>query len=262
MRILVSVENDDQLDNLKNKVCALVSSLKSKEVFIDILHVHEEVNFRHKGGKDEVVDEILQNEYKSKLNLVAKCEDLIESYLRDKLQLNTLVNSYVLKGDYQERLKDHIIFQRYDLLVLNPSKKSNYEVILQGRNTHWIIDNLEIPVLILPSYLDYQFIGSSDLTCFVDSNDSYQSVRNSQVISLFKPEIIQYIFFGEKSFSEDVTCIHSSDPLASISEYTTDDEHLNIYTLHHKNKGDFLNYIDRSFTKHIIKSLANPLLIF
>jgi len=262
MRILVSVENDDKLENLKNKVCALVSSLNSEEVYIDILHVHEEASFRHKGGKDEVVDEILQDEFKSKLKLVAKCEDSIESFLRDKLQLTTLVNSYVLKGEYRKRLHDHIIFQRYDLLILNPSKKSTYEVILQGRNTHWIIDNLEIPVLILPSYLDYQFNGSSDLTCFVDNKHSFNSVKNSQVISLFKPEIIQYIFFGKKSFHDEVKCIHSSDPLASIADYTKNEEHLNIYTLHHKNKGDFLNYIDRSFTKHIIKSLANPLLIF
>lgn len=258
----MSVENDDQLENLRNKVCALVSSLKGQEVYIDILHVHEEASFRHKAGNEEVVDEIMENEFKNKLNLVAKCEDSIESFLRDKLNLNTLVNSYVLKGDYKQRLKDHIIFQRYDLLILNPSKKSTYEVILKGRNTHWIIDNLEIPVLILPSYLEYNYNGSSDLTCFVDSNDSFNSVKNSQVIGLFKPEIIQYIFFGEKSFHDDVKCIHSSDPLSSIANYTTDDEHLNIYTLHHKNKGDFLNYIDRSFTKHIIKSLANPLLIF
>lgn len=264
MKILVSVENDQNLLALKNKLCAIISSLNDDEIYIDILHVHPVPQYsRTENAEDkEVVDRIYKDEFSAKLRMISQCENAIEDFIQKKLNLNALVNSHVLKGDYKEKIKDHIIFQRYDLLILNPSKKSDYEIILKGRNTHWIIDNLEIPVLVLPSYIEYAYRGASDITCFVDSLESFKSIQNADVLKLFKPEVVKYLHFGKEQFHEDVSIIHSSNPLKSIVEFTTDDNQLNIYSLHHKNKGDFLNLLNKSFTKHIIKSLANPLLIF
>jgi len=262
MKVLISVENDQNLDALKNKICALISSLNQDELYIDIFHEHPEPEIRRVGDDMELVDRIFKDEVDAKIRMISKCENEIESFIQDKLNINTLVNSFVLKGDYKEKLKDHIIFQKYDLLVLNPNKKSDYKVILNGRNTHWVIDNLEIPVLILPSYNEYEFNGQSDVTCFVDSLESFNSIQKSNVLNMFKKDIVSYLHFGKNSFHDSVKVIHSSNPLEAMAEYTTDDEQLNIYTLHHKNKGDFLNLLDKSFTKKIIKSLANPLLIF
>ncbi len=262
MKILVSVENDINLEALKNKLCAVISSFDQSELYIDVFHVHSPPDIQRVGKDKELVDEINKNEFSTKLRMISKCENELEAFIQEKLGIDALVNSFVLKGDYKEKLKEHIIFQRYDLLVLNPTKKKDYDVILKGRNTHWVIDNLEIPVLILPSYIDYSFNGSSDVTCFVDSLESFNSINQANVLNMFKSEIVDYIHFGKDSFHEKVRIINSSNPLQSISEYTKDDEHLNIYTLHHKRQGDFLNLLDKSFTKHILKSLGNPLLIF
>jgi len=263
MRILISVENDQNLVALKNKICALISSLNDSEIYIDIFHVHPEPKYQRVGDKNrDVVDQIYKEAFSAKLKMISHCENEIERFVQDKLELHALVNSFVLKGDFKKKLKDHIIFQRYDLLIVNPSKKKDYDVILKGRNTHWVIDNLEIPVLILPSYLAYDYTGPSDVTCFVDSLDSFNSIKQANVLTLFKPEIVNYIHFGREEIHEDVTLIHSANPLKSIREFTQDSQHLNIYTLHHKTHGDFLNLLEKSFTKHVIKSLANPLLIF
>lgn len=262
MRILVSLENDQNLDILTVKLCRFLSILEDEEIFVDILHVHKPVKINRPEDDNETIKQIIADEYKMKLKLISNCENSIENYLSDNLNKQALVNSYLLEGDYQETLKKHIIFHTYHLLILNPSKKKEIELILRGRNTHWIIDNLEIPVLVLPSYLRIDHENEFEVTCFVDTLETYMNLRKADVFAKIKQGNIKYVHLGEKSFHEEVEAVFSRNPLKTIQELTGNSHANHIFVLAHKNKGNFLRFLDKSFTKHVTGSLENPLLVF
>lgn len=262
MRILVSLENGENLDILTVKLCRFLSIIEDDEIFVDVLHVHNPVKINRPEDNTDTVKQIIADEYKMKMKLISNCESAIENFLMDNLDKKALVNSYLLEGDYQETLKKHIIFHTYHLLILNPSKKKDLELILKGRNTHWIIDNLEIPVLVLPSYLRIDHENEFEVTCFVDQLETYMNLERADLFSKIKKENIKYVYFGENSFHENVEAVFSRNPLKTIKELTGSSHANHIFVLAHKNKGNFLRFLDKSFTKHVTSSLENPLLVF
>ncbi len=262
MRILVSLENDQNLDILTVKLCRFLSIIEDDEIFVDILHVHKPVKINRPEDDNPTIKQIIADEYKMKLKLISNCENAIENYLSDNLNKKALVNSYLLEGEYQETLKKHIIFHTYHLLILNPSKKKDLELVLKGRNTHWIVDNLEIPVLVLPSYLRIDHENEFEVTCFVDKLETYNSLHKADLFSKIKNSNIKYVHFGETSFHENVEAVFSRNPLKTIQELTRNCHANHIFVLAHQNKGNFLNFLDKSFTKHVTSQLENPLLVF
>jgi len=262
MRILLSLESEEKLSNLKANLCALLKMFNDSEMLIDIFHVHHEPEIKRAKGHEAVVDEIFKREQKAKMNLIAQCENEIEQHLNEHLDLGVLVNSHIITGDFRDKIKEHIKFHSYDLLVLNPTKKTNFELILKGRHTHWIIDNLEIPVLILPAYVSFECASDTGVVSFVESVGSYNKLNNSELFKLFRKESIKYIHFGRESIHDDVELINCSSPVDSIGAYLSDTNNSNLYVLQHFNQGDYLNFIDKSFTKAVIKHMENPLLVF
>lgn len=262
MRILLSLENGKDFEHLTECLYNVLKVFDSDEVFIDMFHVHPMRGIAKVTEIKEIVEEIHADEFKHKVETIAKMENQLEKHLAEKLNKAVLVNSLVVKGDYQTKLHDRIIFQRYDLLVLNPPKKNNFDLILHGSNTHWVIDSLEVPILILPKDLKFEATPESMCICFVDNVNSFNSIKRSQAINFINPDKLSYKFFGKETISEEVETIFCSDPLKAISEFTSNRDHHNICIMHHRNKGDFLNFLDKSFTKHLIKSLENPLIIF
>lgn len=262
MRILLSLINGKDFDHLTHCLTNVLKVIHSKEVFIEIFHVHplrKEARIRK---IKELVEEIHADEYNNKVRAIATLENRLEKHLAEALDVPVLVNSVVLKGDYHQQLHDHIIFQKYDLLVLNPLRKSGFNRILSGSDTYWIIDTLEVPVMILPKKLEFEANEDSRCICFVDNPGSYRNIKESNTLNFIDKKRVAFKFFGKESFSEDVEVIFSSDPLGSISEMTGNRDNHHIYILHHRNHGDFLNFLDKSFTKQIIRTLENPLIIF
>jgi len=261
MRILLSIENEEKLDNLKSNLCGLLKMIDDKEVLIDVFHVHDEPEIKRAKGHEELVGDILKREHKAKLRMIAHCENEIEAHLNEHLDIGVLVNSHMITGDFRDKLKEHIKFHKYDLLILNPSKKTNFELIMKGRHTHWIIDNLEIPILILPVNLTFDCNDQSHVTSFVESVSSFEKLNNSELFQLFKKDTIEYIHFGRESIHDDVNLVNCSDPIKSIDSYLSAHSN-NLYVIQHFNKGDYLNFLDKSFTKAVIKNMVNPLLVF
>ena len=262
MRILISLENEENVDKLCKKLCNFLSAIKDEEIFVDIFHVREPLGTRGPSHARETFSEIEENEKKSKVRMIATLENTIESYLQDKLNKSALVNSHLLEGDYRKRLEQHISFQRYNLLIINPNRKSNLELILNGRNTHWIIDNLEIPVLVLPSYIEVEENKTFDIICFVDSEKSFNNFDRAGIFDRFEKSHVRYVHFGRDKIDEEVECIYSSDAGDSIKKLSKECGSNTVFVLHHKNKGDYLNFLNKSFTKTVLKSLENPLLIY
>jgi len=153
MRILVSIESKDCLKPLQANLAAFISTLDDDEINIDILHVYNPVKVTEKLDLKDKLEQISKDERKSKVRFISECENSLESFLQNQLGKTSLVNSFLLEGDYREKIKQHIIFHSYSLLVLVPREKLNFNEILAGRNTHWVIDNLEVPVLLLPTQL-------------------------------------------------------------------------------------------------------------
>ena len=262
MRILLSLESDDKLSGLKSNLCSLLKMFDDSELLIDIFHVHNEPDIKRKKGHEEMVEDILKREQKAKMKLIAHCENEIEEHLDKHLDVGVLVNSHIIVGDYRDKIKEHIKFHKYDMLVLNPTKKSNFESILKGRHTHWIIDNLEIPVLIMPATMSFTCKEDSHVVSFVESVSSYDKLNNSELFKLFKKGKVDYIHFGRESIHDEVKLINCSEPIKSIGEFLADESSNNLYVLQHFNRGDYLNFIDKSFTKAVLKHMVNPLLVF
>ncbi len=262
MRILVSLENAQHLELLCSKLRSFFSIVGDEDLFVDILHVYEPPKVAKPFNTQDMIEQIRKDEQKNKLRMIANLENTIENFLLDKLDKKSLVNSHLLEGDYKTQLEKHIIFHRYDLLILNPDRRRDFDTILKGRNTHWIIDNLEIPVLVMPTYLTLTEGATYDITCFVDTLLTYKNLSEADIFTHIENDKIRYIHFGKDKVHENVETVFSSNTQGSISSYTSDEEHNHIFVLHHKNKGDFLNFLDKSFTKKVISSLENPLLIF
>jgi len=262
MRILVSLESDENLDKLNFKLGRFLSIIEDPEIFIDLLHVYKPPEGHKSEQNEAVIEEIKNNEHKMKLKMIAKCENGLETYLQDNLNKRSLVNSYVLEGNYKERLIKHIVFHRYDLMFLNPGKKREFNLILRGRITHWVIDNLEIPVIIMPNYLEPDESSPYCITCFVDELASYNNIQRSDLFNKFKRSNIKFVHFGRHGFHDDVEVVNSVNPLESITGFTKCCNRNDVFVLNHKNKGNFLNFLDKSFSKNVIQSLQNPLLIF
>ncbi len=262
MRILISLENEENVDKLCKKLCNFLSAIEDSEIFVDIFHVRKPIDSKGPSHARDTFREIEENERKSKVRMIATLENTVEEYLQNKLQKSALVNSHLLEGDYKKKLEQHISFQRYDLLIINPCKKTNMELIMNGRNTHWIIDNLEIPVLVLPSYIDVEDDKIFDLICFIDTLSSYNNFDRAGIFDRFDKTHVRYIHFGKDQIHDNVECIYSSNANESFKQLAKDCGSNTVFVLHHKNKGDYLNFLNKSFTKSIIKSLENPLLIY
>ena len=262
MRILVSIENEKGLDKLCASLAGVLSMLEDDELYVDILHVYEPVEGKMTHDMVDKIEEIKKDEKKAKIRFLSTCENNLEKYLQDNLDKTALVNSFLLEGDYKKTIEKHIIFQTYSLLVLIPREKVNFNEILTGRNTHWVIDNLEVPVLLLPRKLERDPDHVYHMTCFVDIEKTYRNVKRSEFISKIKPDRIEYVHFGRHEVDEGVKVINSSNVTESLQEHTANTDANNIYVLVHKNKGDFLNFLNKSFTKSVISTLHNPLLIF
>jgi len=262
MRILVSLENEQNLELLASKLCSFLSIIDGDDLFVDILHVYEPAEGHASDDVAETIKDIIQQEHKMKIKLISECENTIEKFIQDKLDKSSLVNSYLLKGNYKKKLEKHIKFQQYDLLILNPGKKKDFDLILKGRNTHWIIDNLEVPVLVLPSYLGNEDGCEWEITCFVDDISTFNNISRAALISKIKDENIKYVHFGKEEIHEKVEIIFSSNILDSISSHTKLCNANKVFVLNHKNKGKFLSFLDKGFTKTVVNSLENPLLIF
>jgi len=262
MKVLLCLDKFSSNSNLGPNLLEVIKCFQLDEIFIDIFHIHP----LRKSAKNEenkaVVEEIHKDEFNAKVRTVAAFENELEKHLSDNAGCAVLVNSIVAKGDFRKTIEDHIIFNRYDLMVLNPPKKSTFSLVLKGSNTNWIMDTLEIPVMILPEELDFVSKEESKCICFVDNAGSYENIAKTNIVDKISDSAMKYIFFGRDNICENVETITSSNPLQSISEYTSTSDHNNICILHHKNKGDFLNLLDKSFTKELLKSLENPLIIF
>jgi len=262
MRILVSLENEQNLDKLIIKLCNFLSIIEDDKVFVDILHVFKDAKGHIPNNLDSKIDEINLDTFNMKVKLISDCENQIEHFLQNKLKKKALVNSHLLKGNYKERLEKHIKFHNYDLLILNPGKKRDFDLILKGRNTHWIIDNLEVPVLVLPHYLKSQEDCPYEITCFVDDAKSFRNISNAQLIKKIKNQNVRFMHFGKHKISDEVEIVFSSNILKSLSNHTTSCDNNHVFVVNHKNKGKFLKFLDKGFTKNLINSLENPLLIF
>lgn len=262
MRILVSLENAENLDRLSLKLCNFLSIIEDEEINVDILHVFKEATGRVSEKNSSTLDQIKKDDFNNKVKLISKCENKIEAFLQDNLHKRSLVNSHLLEGDFKERIEKHIKFYNYDLLILNPGKKKDFDLIMKGRNTHWIIDNLEIPVLILPNYLDCEEGCKYDITCFIDNIDTYHSVSQSLLLQKISPDCLHSVHFGKEKIAENVEVVFSSNVLQSLSDMTTSSDTNKVFVLNHKNKGKFMSFIDKGFSKSLISSLNNPLLIF
>lgn len=262
MRILVSIENEKNLEALCPNLCGIIAMLDDEEIYIDILHVYQPVQTTKAAGMEDTLAEIKKNEHKLKVKFIASCENKIEEFLQEKLDKTALVNSYLLEGEYKQRIHKHIIFHTYNLLVLMPREKVDFNAILQGRNTHWAIDNLEVPVLLLPNEVRLPEAGQFEMTCFIDDKRTYQSLIASEFVSKVKKQNIEFLHFGRHEICEGVKLVHSSDITSSLQDHTACSDSKNIFVLVHKNKGDFLNFLNKSFTKSVIKSMENPLLIY
>ena len=79
---------------------------------------------------------------------------------------------------------------------------------------------------------------------------------------MIKKESVRYVHFGKKQINEEVETIFSSDVLGSIAEHTTSSDVNSVFVLNHKNKGRFMKFLDKGFTKNLINTLENPLLIY
>lgn len=262
MRILVSLENAENLDRLSLKLCNFLSIIDDEEINVDILHVFKEAEGHVPDNVSDTLSQIKKDAFNNKVKLISKCENKIEAFLQDNLHKRSLVNSHLLEGNFKERIEKHIKFYNYDLLILNPGKKKDFDLIMKGRNTHWIIDNLEIPVLVLPNYLDCEEDCVYDITCFIDNIDTYKQVSNSLLLQKIKKDSVNYVHFGKEKIAENVNVVFSSNVLASLSEHTTSSDSNKVFVLNHKNKGKFMKFLDKGFTKSLINSLNNPLLIF
>ncbi len=262
MRILVSLENNDHLDRLAYKLCSFLSIIKDPEIFIDILHVYQPPKEARVDDIKDIISEIKANEKKMRIKMISECENKLEKFIQDHLDKTCLVNSYLLEGDYQDRLEKHLVFHSYNLLILNPGKKNEFLQILKGRNTHWAIDNLEVPVLIMPNYLEVDKKHDWEITCFIDELKTFQNIERSDLFNKFSQEKIKFLHFGKHKIHDSVEIVHSAKPLESITQHTSCVHSNNVFVLNHKNRGNYLNFLDKSFTKNVILSLHNPLLIF
>jgi len=262
MRILVSIENKECLESLRANLCAFLTTIDDTEINIDIIHVYQPVKVNAALNLEDTLEQIKSDEHKTKVKFIAECENKIETYIHDDLNKAALVNSYLLEGEYKEQIKKHIIFHSYSLLVLVPRQKLNFNEILKGRHTHWVIDNLEVPILLLPSNIALPSNENLQLTCFVDEKQSYDNLMYSELVQKVKANNIQFLHFGRVDLCPEVKTIPSDNIKASLKAFTESKESSGIYVLIHKTKGDFLNFINKSFTKTLIGSLENPLLIF
>jgi len=82
------------------------------------------------------------------------------------------------------------------------------------------------------------------------------------LLQAVKKPNMQFIHYGRHELCEAVTTVPSDNIKQSLKELTADKEANQVYVLVHKNKGDFLNFLNKSFTKTVISNLENPLLIF
>ncbi len=262
MRILVSIESKDCLSSLQGNLAAFISTLEEEEINIDVLHVYNPVKVTDSLDLKDKLEEINKNERKSKVKFISECENSLESYLQEELGKTSLVNSFLLEGDYREKVKQHIIFHNYGLLVLIPREKINFAEILAGRNTHWVIDNLEVPILLLPTQLQLSTSEPPAITCFIDEKTTFDNLQRSELLQVASPDKKKFVHYGRHDICEGVTTINSDNINQSLKEMTGDKNSNQIYVLVHKNKGDFLNFLNKSFTKTVISNLENPLLIF
>ena len=262
MRILVSIENKECLQSLQSNLCSFIQSVDEDEVFIDVIHVYNPVKVTSSMNLEEKLEEIKKDERKTKVRFIGECENKLEAAINSISGKSALVNSFLLEGDYKDKIKQHIIFHNYSLLVLVPREKLNFNEILKGRNTHWVIDNLEVPVLLLPSNINMNMDIPIKVTCFVDDKVNFDSLMRSEMIQKVKKDHIQFLHFGRHEITEGVQTVNSDNISQSLKGLTEDKSSNSIFVLVHKNKGDFLNFLNKSFTKTVIGSLENPLLIF
>jgi len=263
MRILVSIESRDCLNSLQGNLAAFISTLEEQEeINIDVLHVYNPVKVTDSLDLKDKLEEINKDERKSKVKFISECENSLESYLQNELGKTSLVNSFLLEGDYREKIKHHITFHSYSLLVLVPREKINFGEILAGRNTHWVIDNLEVPVLLLPTQLELDKSMPPSITCFIDEKPTFENLQRSELLQAANADNKKFIHYGRHKICEGVTTINSDNINQSLKELTGNKKSNQIYVLVHKNKGDFLNFLNKSFTKTVISNLENPLLIF
>lgn len=251
MNILVLIkdfERINSIENISNKLNLFPSELYK----IDLAHIYRLHPL--KGTEDilKSIRSINETELSLKTKRIALCETILEGAFKNT---NSLVNSQLIEGYFQEELPELLKKNDYDLIVVFPENLNRNSFFISNQ-LNWIVDNIEVPILILDEKLsDLPF---DKVYSLVDSPEAIDEMASSS--KLKKIQKMEFLHVGDQSTlgntSKEVVYV---DPVQFDAFVAANQNSL--FVIKHKNRGTISSLFKKSFAKKFINSTDNPIVI-
>jgi nucleotide-binding universal stress UspA family protein len=174
-KFLVPIDFSDTSLNAANYAIALTKDIPDAQ--ITLYHVYSRISFATLTSKEEgsrqLVSEAELNEIKAKIS-----------------EGNDNINCVVEEGSFVENIKDYVLGNYIDMVIMGITGSSRITQVFMGTNTLNVIRNISCPVMIIPP--DATFAGLKKVVFTSDFKDvarttPFPALKN--LFDTFKPQL-------------------------------------------------------------------------
>jgi len=264
MRILLSIDTKKKLSTLAKRMLSVMNAFQDRTLFIDIFHAYDLPNV--KGGHvPNSLQYAIDDEKAQKIDFLAECEASIEEAIKESSNKKILVNSYLEEGSYLSKIVEQNKRYKYDLVILLPGSKDSMELLLNGSNTQKVFSKINTPILVLPKNNKMRRKDTKFIWCLDSPKMGSLTTKNRNFTKLIDLEHLEYVHFAKKEIpknSSKVKVIQSPNPLKGLKNFDKKKDANYIYILNPKKRVGIKKYIEKSFTKGLLKEPQFPMLLF
>lgn len=262
MRILFCVDTDKNLENIGYRLSKVLNLFNEELYYVDVLHVYRKPEADAPHMPATILD-IQKDEEMLKIKFLADCQHRISDVLEKKLKKAALVNSHLLQGKFMKKFKEHVRYNKYELVVLLPGKKDSLELLLMGRHVTKIVSKIGIPILVLPKDEVFEKRKTKFIGMLEKPKKQRKLFRKNKIIRQIKEEALKYLHIcplHDRDYKH-VDVLNHSDRIKAFNEFHTERKFNHIYIMNHKPKKGLAKWRKSSFTKAILTKNDSSIMV-
>ncbi len=262
MRILFCIDTDKNLENLGSRLSKVLNLFNEELYYVDVMHVYRKPEADAPHMPATMLD-IQNDEEKQRMRFLSQCQHRISNVLEKKLKKAALVNSHLLQGKFMKQFKDHVKYNKYEMIVLLPGKKDPLELLLMGRNVTKIVSKIGVPILVLPKDEVFEHRTTKFIGMLEKPKKQRKKFQKHQVIRQIKEDGLNYLHIcplAKKEYKH-VDVLNHSNRIKAFNKFHNERKHNHIYIMNHKPKKGLAKWRNSSFTKAILTKNDSSIMV-
>ncbi len=255
MRILLAIDEQAHLQEVMKSLLNFLNVYSMDKVVLDVFHSYEKPVVKGKSMPNTEL-EIIENERNYQNEFMKRAEVTVKAQVDVFTKKNIEVNTILKEGVFMREMLNQLNDESYNLLVLEPTKRSSFDKFFRKDKVKSLLDKVEVPMLIIPKG-DEVFAENFNLIGLVKNYENMLYIRELPVYKWAHQERRTLLHIGDELDNNvELKVIpaieQSTDHI--FQDYVLKNENNNLYIIDHQKRHGLKDFFKRSFTQNLLST--------